>query len=59
MLGNTVSLAAILDYVNPEIAMSIVVAAAAIFGIGLFLASRYKRCPSNKILVIYGQVDKG
>lgn len=59
MLGNTVSLAAILDYVNPEIAMSIFVAAAAIFGIGLFIASRYKRCPSNKILVIYGQVDKG
>ncbi len=25
----------------------------------LYLASRYKRCPSDKILVIYGKVDKG
>jgi flotillin len=24
-----------------------------------FMASRYKRCPSDKILVIYGRVDKG
>lgn len=28
------------------------------FGI-LFMASRYKRCPSDKILVIYGRVEKG
>ena len=25
----------------------------------LFMASRYKRCPSDKILVIYGRVEKG
>ncbi|MCP4689592.1 MAG: flotillin family protein [Desulfobacterales bacterium] len=25
----------------------------------LFLASRYKRCPSDKILVVYGKVGKG
>ncbi len=25
----------------------------------LYLSSRYKRCPSDKILVIYGRVDKG
>ncbi|MBI9044495.1 MAG: hypothetical protein JEZ06_08420 [Anaerolineaceae bacterium] len=25
----------------------------------IFLASRYKRCPSDKILVIYGKVEKG
>ena len=25
----------------------------------LFWASRYKRCPSDKILVIYGRVGKG
>jgi flotillin len=24
-----------------------------------FMASRYKRCPSDKILVIYGRVEKG
>jgi flotillin len=25
----------------------------------IFLASRYKRCPSDKVLVIYGRVEKG
>ncbi len=24
-----------------------------------FLASRYKRCPSDKILVVYGKVGEG
>ena len=28
-------------------------------GFGMFLASRYKRCPSDRILVIYGKVQKG
>lgn len=30
-----------------------------IFFFFLFLASRYKRCPSDKVLVIYGRVEKG
>jgi len=30
-----------------------------IFFTMLYLASRYKRCPSDKILVIYGKVEKG
>ncbi|MEN8241782.1 MAG: SPFH domain-containing protein, partial [Chloroflexota bacterium] len=30
-----------------------------VFSTILFLAGRYKRCPSDKILVIYGRVDKG
>jgi flotillin len=25
----------------------------------VFVSSRYKRCPSDKILVIYGKVQKG
>ena len=25
----------------------------------VFLASRYKRCPSDKVLVVYGKVGKG
>jgi flotillin len=29
------------------------------FGFLLFLATRYKRCPSDKILVVYGKVGKG
>ena len=24
-----------------------------------FLATRYKRCPSDKVLVVYGKVGKG
>ncbi|HSG68936.1 MAG TPA: SPFH domain-containing protein, partial [Planctomycetaceae bacterium] len=36
-----------------------VVVAAAVLSLGLFVASRYKRCPSNKILVIYGRVGTG
>ena len=30
-----------------------------IIGVVLAYASRYKRCPSNKVLVIYGQVKDG
>ena len=30
-----------------------------LLGTALGYASRYKRCPSNKILVIYGQVKGG
>ena len=30
-----------------------------IFSVVLFLAGRYKRCPSDQILVIYGHVGKG
>src|SRR5436190_18323416 len=29
------------------------------FGFIVFLAKRYKRCPSNRILVIYGKVRQG
>jgi len=29
------------------------------FGLLLFVANRYKRCPSNRILVIYGKTGKG
>ncbi|MCG6157199.1 flotillin family protein [Rubinisphaera margarita] len=35
------------------------VVVAAMIGLGLFIASRYKRCPSNKILVVYGSVGGG
>src|SRR5215470_1074921 len=30
-----------------------------LFGLLLFVARRYKRCPSNRILVIYGRTEKG
>lgn len=38
----------------------IVIAVVVLFGgFAMFLASRYKRCPSDRILVIYGKVAKG
>ena len=30
-----------------------------LFGLLMFIARRYKRCPSNRILVIYGRTEKG
>jgi len=35
------------------------VAALALFSFIILLSKRYKRCPSNRILVIYGKVNKG
>lgn len=42
-----------------SIAMIIIVFVAIILVLILFWSSRYKRCPSDKILVIYGRVGKG
>jgi flotillin len=30
-----------------------------LFGLMMFIARRYKRCPSNRILVIYGRTERG
>src|SRR5438045_6311413 len=35
------------------------VAALVIFGMLMFVAKRYKRCPSNRVLVIYGKTSSG
>ena len=44
----------------PEFVTSIgLVASAVLFLLFLFFLSRYKRCPSNKILVIFGKVSQG
>lgn len=40
-------------------ALVAIMVVAALFSLGMFVASRYKRCPSNKILVIYGKVGSG
>src|SRR5262245_46029441 len=37
----------------------VVVVALLFFGFAMLLAGRYKRCPSNKVLVIYGKVGGG
>src|SRR6476646_8485180 len=36
-----------------------VAAAVVLFGMLLFVAKRYKRCPSNRVLVIYGKTASG
>src|SRR3954451_2769695 len=36
-----------------------IAAAIVIFGMLLFVAKRYKRCPSNRVLVIYGKTSSG
>ncbi len=40
----------------PAILTMIVLAALVFFTIFLTLATRYKRCPSNRVLVIYGKM---
>src|ERR1043166_7952820 len=48
---------------NPAAHMDILVLAGAafviIFGTLIAFASRYKKCPSDRILVVYGQVSSG
>src|SRR3954465_126021 len=36
-----------------------VAAAVVLFGMLMFVAKRYKRCPSNRVLVIYGKTSGG
>jgi flotillin len=43
----------------PWLVVGIVVAAIVLFGFFMMLVSRYKRCPSNRILVKYGWVSGG
>ena len=53
--------AAQLPLVDSEVApiVGIVLVVLIIVGFFLILARRYKRCPSNKVLVIYGRTKKG
>ena len=37
----------------------LIIVAVAIIGTFMALVSRYRRCPSNKILVIYGKTSSG
>ena len=43
---------------NPLV-MGVLVAAVSLVSIVMLFVSRYKRCPSNKVLVIYGRVQAG
>ncbi|MEX2015801.1 MAG: hypothetical protein WD873_04120, partial [Candidatus Hydrogenedentales bacterium] len=44
---------------NIWLLIGVALAAAAAFSFVLLLSRRYKRCPSNRILIIYGKVGKG
>src|SRR5579862_5451611 len=46
---------------NPYIWMAVAIVAAAVifFSFALLLINRYKRCPSNRVLVIFGKVGGG
>ena len=39
--------------------MAVLVVAVSLFSLLMLFVSRYKRCPSNKVLVIYGKVEAG
>jgi flotillin len=41
------------------IVLGVVLAAVTFFSFIILLSKRYKRCPSNRILVIYGKVNRG
>lgn len=47
------------DVSNLMVPALVVVALVIILGFVLMIANRYKRCPSNKILVIYGRTGSG
>ncbi|MCG3197473.1 MAG: flotillin family protein [Candidatus Omnitrophica bacterium] len=44
---------------NPYLVMGVALAALVVFMFLVMLGKRYKRCPSNAILVIYGKIRKG
>ena len=44
---------------NQYVLLLIVAAVLILFGFLIFLVKRYRRCPSNRILVIYGKVRQG
>ncbi len=44
---------------NPFGVLALIAFAGLLFSTMLFLASRYKRCPSDRVLVIFGRVERG
>jgi flotillin len=58
-MSNLQLFAAVPDAAIPWMAGMAVVAAVMFFSVILLLFNRYKRCPSNRVLVIYGKVGGG
>ncbi len=44
---------------NPFLIAMVAAGVLVLFGFALLVIKRYKRCPSNKVLVIYGKVSQG
>lgn len=44
---------------TPFLVLALIAFAGLVFFMMLFMASRYKRCPSDRVLVIFGRVEKG
>src|SRR5256885_17259642 len=60
MNGTTLLLAALAAFEDNKYLLLMLVAGILIlFGFLIFLVKRYRRCPSNRILVIYGKVRQG
>ncbi len=61
MINGLFTPALIQDFVSGDLLTTIgaVLAAVLLFGFILILMKRYKRCPSNRILVIYGRTGAG
>ena len=61
LLANPALIAPAADTIQPEMIVVLGVVAFIVFLFGFFmvLARRYKRCPSNRILVIYGKTGVG
>ena len=44
---------------NPFLIATVAAVVLVLFGFALLIIKRYKRCPSNKVLVIYGRLGQG
>ncbi len=58
-LQNRTGNAAVFDAVNPWLIIMVVMVLLFAMSIGVALITRYKRCPSNRVLVVYGKVGGG
>ena len=47
------------ELANPYLVLAGIAAALIFLGFVILVVKRYKRCPSNKILVIFGKVSSG
>jgi len=56
---STLPIAAVADWMNLYLGIAIVLLVIVAFGFIALLTRRFKRCPSNRVLVIYGMAGRG